>query len=247
MNQLRKNYITSIRETHSKQISDLCTRQFRYFLMGFCIFLFTFSSAVAQNGSIRDIDVFITESRLNMTCHFIQGFIDEDMRQTLSSGMSSTFNFQITIRYENGSNLRSQLDEIVIRYDIWEKQYLLFHHNQIHQFAGYPAFESFLADSLSFDLGPVKGIDAKKSFRVIVFFSPEKISSAQKERLNYWLANIADTEESAPGSEQESGFSIDLSKLFSVFLSKAPKAKVQQYKSGTFRIDTLRKNEKPAQ
>jgi hypothetical protein len=169
------------------------------------------------------------------------------MQQSLSSGMSNTFNFQIILKYDKGSIIRRRLTEVVIRYDIWEKQYLLFYADQLHQFSAYREFETFLHDSLSFDIGSTKGIDYKKPLSVIVFFSPEKISSTQKEKLNYWLTSDSDTKESAPGMEQESGFSIDLSKLFSVFLSDKPKSNLQQYKSAIFTIEKLRKNEKPAQ
>jgi len=219
----------------------------KYFYICLCIIFILIENTFAEDGSIRDLDIFITDNKLNVTCHFKQGFIDEDMRQTLASGMSSTFNFQINLKYENGSMIRRQIMEVAIRYDIWEKQYLLYYANQIDQFSVYQKFESFLYDSLTFDMGSVKGIDYKKSLGVIVFFSPEKISSAQKEKLNYWLTSNTDTKESAPGMEQESGFSIDLSRLFSVFLSDKPKTNIKQYKSGTFTIESLRKNEKPAQ
>ncbi|MEJ2545036.1 MAG: HAMP domain-containing protein, partial [Calditrichaceae bacterium] len=169
----------------------------RYFSICAIIGLIFVTNTFAQDGYIKNLDIFIAKNELNLICHFKSDFIDEDMRQTLSSGMSSTFNFQINLKYENGSVLRKQMVEVVIRYDIWEKQYLLFHNDQIHQFSTYEIFKSFLYDSLTFDLGSITGIDYKKSLRLIVFFSPEKISSAQKERLNYWLTDDSNTKESA--------------------------------------------------
>lgn len=236
-NSLLQNYHFQFRSTLANQI-------LKYFSICTIIMFVIFKDTFAQNGSIRNLEIFITDNALNTICHFKSGFIDEDMRQTLSSGMTSTFNFQINLKYENGNIIRNQMVEVAIRYDIWEKQYLIFYNNQIHQFSVYQTFESFLCDSLIFDLGSVNAIDNKKSLRLIIFFSPEKISPAQKEKLNYWLTSDAETEESAPGMEQESGFSIDLSKLFSVFLSDKPKTKLQQYQSKIFTIENLRKNEK---
>lgn len=206
-----------------------------------------FAKNFAQDESIRHLELFITDNELNSICHFKPGFIDEDTRQTLSSGLTSIFSFQINLKYENGNIIRNKMVEIAIRYDIWEKQYLLFDNNQIHQFSAYKIFESFLYDSLTFHLGSVKGIDYKKPLQVIVFFSLEKISSAQKEKLNFWLTSGAETKESSPGMEQESGFSINLSKLFSIFLSDKPKTNLQQYQSEIFTIEKLRKNEKSSQ
>ena len=206
-----------------------------------------FTNTFAQDGSIKSLDIFTVDNELNLICHFKPDFMDENIRQTLSSGMSSTFNFQFNLKYENGNVLRNQMVEVAIRYDIWEKQYLLFYNNKIHPFLTYQTFESYLSDSLTFDLGSMTGIDYKKSLRMIVFFSPEKISSAQKKKLNYWLTDNDNTKESAPGMEQESGFSIDLSRLFSLFLSDKPESSIQQFQYGPFSIEKLRKNEKPAQ
>lgn len=219
----------------------------RYFLIALFIVPFIFTNVNAQEKSIKNLDIYITDSNLKINCHFRQNFIDENMRQSLSSGMSNTFNFQINLKYDKGSTIRNRLTEVVIRYDIWEKQYLLFYADQIHQFSTYHKFETFLYDSLSFDMGSIKGIDYKKPLSVLIFFSPEKISKSQKEKLNYWLTGNTDTKESAPGLEQESGFSIDLSKLFSLFLSNKPSTNIEQFKSGSFTIENLRKNEKSTQ
>ena len=215
------------------------------FLIFICIFPLSFKNTIAQDRSIQDMTVYIDDSQLYVTCQFKREFIDENMQQSLSSGMSNAFNFQMNLKYDTGSIVRSQLTEVVIRYDIWEKQYLLFSANQIYQFSTYQQFELFLYDSLSFNLGSIRGLDHKKPLGVIVFFSPEKISTSQKEKLNYWLTGNTDTKESAPGLEQESGFSIDLSKLFSLFLSNKPKTSMEQFKTKIFTIENLRKNEKP--
>lgn len=240
-------YILFTKNGSSNFRSDFMNQFIRYLFVCICVILILFESIIAQDESIRNLELFITDNELNSICHFKSGFIDEDTRQTLSSGLTSTFNFQINLMYENGNIIRNQMVEVAIRYDIWEKQYLLFYNNQIHQFSEYQTFESFLYDSLTFHLGSVKGISYKKPLQVIVFFSPEKISSAQKEKLNFWLTSSAETKESAPGMEQESGFSIDLSKLFSVFLSDKPKTNLQQYQSKIFTIEKLRKNEKSSQ
>jgi hypothetical protein len=240
-------YYSLLQSYYNQYQSTLANQILKYFSICAVISLTLFQNTLAQNKSIRNLDIFIADNELNLICHFKSDFIDEDMRQTLSSGMSNTFNFQINLKYENGSVIRNHIVEVVIRYDIWEKQYLLFYKDQIQQFSTYQKFASFLYDSLTFDLGSIKGIDYKKPLQVIVFFSPEKISSAQKEKLNYWLTSNADTKESAPGMEQETGFSIDLSRLFSVFLSDKPKTNIQQYQSVIFNIENLRKNEKPAQ
>lgn len=243
MVQIRLIFKTYLREALNKLNPYGCLRN----VIGFSIIYLLINSAIAQSGSIRNVGAFLIQDTLHASCHFKQGFMDEDMQQTLSSGMSTTFNFQFNLKYEQGSTIRSMVQEVAVRYDIWEKRYLLFLNNRMHQFPDYPAFIAFLSDSVTFSLGPVYGIDLKKSLRMIVFFSPEKISSAQKAKLKYWLNNNAEVEESAPGSEQQSGFSIDLSGLFSVFLSNEPKSKMQKYQSGLFTIESLRNSEKPAQ
>lgn len=236
-----------IKNNIQKLSPGLIYQRLSYLFIGILLALIFRINSYAQTGSVQSLDINIKNNHILTGCHLKHNFIDDDLKQTLSSGMSSTFNFQINLKYENGSIIRSQLKEISVRYDIWEKQFLLYSNDHNKQFPDFKTFESFLYDSLSFDLGSVKGINNNKPIRVIVFFSPEKISSAQKEKLNYWLTSNADTRESSPGMEPESGFSIDLSKLFSVFLSDKTEKNIQQFKSEPFTIENLRKNEKPAQ
>ena len=245
MIQYKLNIFLILPEFFTKLQLGIFDRLSVYLIISFYIISISFTNIIAQDRSIQDMTVYIDHFQLYVTCQFKREFIDENMQQSLSSGMSNAFNFQINLKYDTGSIVRSQLTEVVIRYDIWEKQYLLFSANQIHQFSTYQQFELFLYDSLSFNLGSIRGLNHKKPLGVIVFFSPEKISTSQKEKLNYWLTGNTDTKESAPGLEQESGFSIDLSKLFSLFLSNKPKTSMEQFKTKIFTIENLRKNEKP--
>jgi hypothetical protein len=185
----------------------------------------------------------VSNNQLYASCRLSPGFFDDDMRESLLSGMSSNLNFQLTLSGADGSMLRSKMHNIQLRYDIWEKKYYIYNADEIHQFSEQNEFEIFLSDSLNLKLGSVKTLDKQKKLRIIVLFSPQKITHNQQKKLNYWLTNAGETEESKPGLESESGFSIDVSRLFSIFLRKKPAVKTLKFYSPFFNIQGLMTDE----
>lgn len=197
----------------------------------------------ADDNSSGFVEVSFVNGNLLAKCHFVNGFIDNDIKQTLSSGLTSNLNFHLKLQKNKEKVLRSKVEEVLIRYDIWEKKYLVFEPDGVKQFSDYTKFESFLYDSITINFGSVRGTPQEDLLQVVLLFSPEKISSAQKKKLNYWLTSESDTEESNPALESESGFSVDLSKLFSIFLSKKTSIKIREYHSPVFSLKSLRENE----
>jgi len=202
-----------------------------------------FLHAFADENSTGHVEISLINGNLLATCHFVNGFIDDDIKQTLSSGMTSNLNFHLKLQKNKGKVLRSKVEEYLIRYDIWEKKYLIFQPDGVKQFSDYTIFKSFLYDSVTINFGSITGTPKQELLQVVLLFSPEKISSAQKKKLNYWLTSESETKESNPALESESGFSVDLSKLFSIFLSKKPAIKIREYFSPVFSINSLRENE----
>jgi len=201
----------------------------------------------AQSEMNISVKPALIKNQVHVFCKLSPGFLDQDMRESLLSGMSRTLNFQLVLAGANGKIVRSNLQNIQLRYDIWEKNYQVFTSGKIHQFSGLAKFEVFLYDSLRFKLGNIRNIDRQKKLQVIVLFSPQKITNIQQKKLNYWLTKAGEAEESKPALEPESGFSIDLSRLFSIFMSKKPSVETLEFRSPLFTIQGLMKNEISAQ
>ena len=206
-----------------------------------------FHFGFAQNDPNISIKPAVIENQIYIFCKSSPGFLDQDMRESLLSGMSRTLNFQLILADANGKIIRSKLKAVQLRYDIWEKKYQIFSSGKIHHFSALAKFEVFLYDSLRFKLGNIRSLARQKKLQVVLLFSPQKITNIQQKKLNYWLTSTGETAESKPALEPESGFSIDLSRLFSIFMSKKPSVKTLEFRSALFTIQGLMNNEVSAQ
>jgi len=186
-------------------------------------------------------------NQLQAICKLSPGFFDQDMRESLRSGMSSTLNFRLILSDLKGKAIRSNIQNAQLRYDIWEKNYHISIQDQDYQFSKLSKFEIFLYDSLKFSLGHIHNLAKQKKLKISILFSPQKITHSQQKKLNYWLTGAGETEESKPALESESGFSIDLSRLFSIFMRKKPSVKILKFHSQPFSIQGLIRNEISAQ
>lgn len=205
------------------------------------LLFFTISASLlfARDGVIKSLNMRVEHDKLFVVCQFAD-LIDSGMQQSLASGMSSSLNFHIELRRINGNKLRTIDETVLLRYDIWEKKYRLRISNQEMVFKDIEHFKIFLNDSLSFNIGTLKGLSLDKKLQIILTLSPEKISVAQKKKLNYWLTSENETKTGQPSLKEESGFSINLSKLISLFISKEVNSNVHIFKSKSFTIQSLK-------
>jgi len=203
--------------------------------------------SAAQEKSIQSIRPAVKDGNLITSVHFQPGFFTEDMLQSISSGLSTSLNFSFNLQSADNKIIRTAAYEIVLKYDVWEKQYLLSGREGTHPFAELSRFKNFLLDSLQFNLGSVSTMDAQKPFSIVLLYSPEKISPAQQAKINNWLTGHSDSRENTPGIDGESGFSINITGLFSFFLGRKAESRVQQYNAGPYTIENLKINEITAQ
>jgi hypothetical protein len=194
----------------------------------------------AQENPIKSLEVKVNEDRLVIVGHF-SGLIDNEMKQTLASGLSSTLSFHLQLFNSRSKVLRKNNEAVYLRYNVWEKVYQVLTTTQEKYFDDIHHFENFLKDSLTFDMGKISKLPIDDKLRIVLSFSPEKISDSQKSKLNTWLVSEGEMNESKPALESESGFSVNLSNLISIFLSKKESQKIFLYKSTPFTIRALSK------
>lgn len=208
----------------------------------FSLMLFFSNPLSAQNGPVQSLEIYLSGDEIVTAGHFVN-VIDEDMRASLSSGLSSTLNILIRLMSMDNTQYRTVNEIIRLRYNVWEKVYDMSTSGQKKQFQSFTAIERFINDSLVFRLGSVTGIPPQKQLRIILTFSPEGISDSQKDRLNKWLLSEGEVKESQPAYDSESGFSINLSSLLTAFFRKKEDRSVYIYKSRVFTLNSLRKDE----
>ena len=194
----------------------------------------------AQNNPIKSVDVRIDNEYLVVVGHFT-GVINAEMKETLASGMSGMLHFQSKL-INSRFKVISQIEQnILLRYNVWEKMYSLHTAKTEYEFKNFKQFEQFINDSLVFYISFFKKLPADQKLQIILSFSPEKISASQKNKLNHWLKSEGEIKESKPALEAESAFSINLSNLISIFLKKKDDDRLYIYRSTPFTIQSLQK------
>lgn len=197
---------------------------------------------LASENPIRSVEITIEQESLLATGHF-SGLLTTEMRETLASGMSTSLNFQLKLINRRTQQVKQSLYTIFLRYNVWEKNYRLWSSLQDRTFKTAENFEYFLNDSLKFQIISIKNLSANDNFTFILYYSPQKISDNQKTKLNEWLKNEGEMNKGKPGQESESVFSINVSSLISIFLTKKNENSIHFFQTAPFTLQALKKHE----
>jgi len=213
-----------------------------YIKLTIVFLLISLSFSLAQENKIKSVEPKLIKDDIFVSCQF-NNLVDEEMMGTLASGMSLSLNFHLQLNRFPGETIYETSRLVKFRYNVWDKTYLLLYSGKQIQFTAYDSFKSFLYDSLSFKLTSARMLPKVGQLQFRLTFLPQKLSAYQKEKLDYWITNESETKESNPARESESGFSINLSRLISLFLDNKTEENLQEIKSAPFTIQSLRKNE----
>jgi len=196
----------------------------------------------AQNNNLKSIQPLIRSNNLAVSCKF-NNLISEALKETLASGMSTELNFHLQVKQTGSSVLWSGSKSVKIQYNVWEKNYSISRRMGRKTFSDYNSFQNFLHDSLIFNISGISRFPGSSKLQIILSFLPEKMTAGQKQKLDYWIENESVTRERSPAGESESGFSINLSRLITMFFDKSKNSKMQRIRSAPFTIKSLRDNE----
>ena len=200
------------------------------------ILLFMFSSGIfCQSNFIDSVQLISTNDILTIQPK-LNNFIDDEILDAVNSGMKVTFHFYTELFDAKKNQIDNQENLIQVRNDIWENQYTISGYKFLKKFKEFENFKKFLLDSIQFEMPTKTKIDLNKQLQLIMTFSPQKISTSQKERIRSWLKN--------EDNDSESTLSLNLSKLISFFMSDEKKENFSVYKSEIFTIKSVKSNEK---
>ncbi|MBN1350120.1 hypothetical protein JXJ21_11965 [candidate division KSB1 bacterium] len=204
----------------------------------FIVALMHFAPCSARDNPLVSVEPRIQSERLAAIGHFTQ-LIDAEMKETLASGMSNTLNFYLKLVDADSKEIIRRGESVALRYNVWEKIYYLRNAGTEARFMQFTSFEAFINDSLTFNLGSIKLFPPDRELRIIFTFSPKKLSDTQKSKLNSWLISGGDIDQSKPARESESTFSINLSRLISMFFSNKERNEIYLQTSKPFTIRSL--------
>jgi len=210
------------------------------------ILFFSYSDMNAQEININHIDLFVKDNVLFTRLH-IRNFFDENMNESIASGMSRKFNFQFELYKTDQKRIFNHIETISLKYDVWERIYLLNTEEEEKQFNNIEKFVFFFSDSTIFNLGNINNINPNDRLQLFIIFSQQKMSERQQNELKSWIAQDAKTSESQPALETNQSFSINISKLLSLFFSREDIADLYIYKSPSFTLKSLDENENTPQ
>jgi hypothetical protein len=211
---------------------------------GLYLILFFLSLKIinAQDTNIHHVDLFIKNNVLFTRLH-LQNFFDQNMKETIASGMSRRFNLKFELFRVDQKPLYSRSESLILKYDVWERIYLLNTAGFEKQFDDFEKFMFYISDSTVFSLGNTNRVDQNESLQLYVIFSHQEISEHQQKEIKSWIAHDAETIESQPGLETNQSFSINISKLLSLFFSRESFADLHIYKSPSFTLKSIYENE----
>ena len=199
----------------------------------------------AQEAKIKSIKPFLQNKKLVVKTVF-ENLLNEDLTDGLASGMARTLNFRFDLIQKNGKKIEEFNRVVKLRYDVWEDIYFLTKRKQRNQFSQFEKLNHFLNDSLSFTLLSSNRLSYEKSMQVVMYFSPENISEAQKRKLEYWMDDEKGLEKKTNSDGNQSAFSINLSTIISLFTSQGSPKNATIGRSIIFTIKSLKLNENPS-
>ncbi len=212
--------------------------------IGLLIFAFIFSGGMlnAQTIHIKGIDLF-TENNVLFTRLHLQNFFDERITESIASGMSRRIEIQLELFTDDRKSHFNRIESPSLRYDVWERIYLYRSSSTEKQFDNFEKFKHFVSDSMMFRVNSLDQLSQNDQYQLYVVFSQVEITERQQKELKSWITRDAQTTESQPAQETDQGFSINISKLLSLFFSSKSSTDFYVYKSPFFTIKSLDKYE----
>jgi hypothetical protein len=200
----------------------------------------------AQALHIERIDLF-TEGNVLFTRLHLQNFFDQRITESIASGMSRRIEIQFELVRNDRKSYFNRIESLSLRYDVWERIYLYRTASTERQFDNFEKFKHFVSDSMSFSLSSLSQLNQNEQYQLYVIFSQVEITERQQKELKSWITRDAQTTESQPAQETDQGFSINISKLLSLFFSSKSSADLNVYKSPFFTLKSLDNHENTAQ
>jgi hypothetical protein len=230
------------------QINRIREQLINFRLISLFLLALVFSGSVlqAQSMQIQRIDLFTKNNVLFSRLH-VQNFFDEGLTESIASGMSRRIEIQLELVRNDRKSYFNRIESLNLKYDVWERIYLYKSASTQRQFDNFENFKHFVSDSMQFRLSSLTQLNQDEQYQLYVIFSQVEITETQQKELKSWIARDAQTSESQPAQETDQGFSINISRLLSLFFSGKSSDDFYVYKSPFFTLKSLDDYENTAQ
>lgn len=144
-----------------------------------------------------------------------------NIRQTLLSGLPVLIELGTGLKTENGARLVQRLDKYRLTYDIWEDQFLQESATTMDHFTTLDALSRWWNPRENLPVAPLKALPAGTRLVLTVDLRVILLTRTQGQQLKDWIINTNETEEELPTASRDTGFKLDLMRLFSLLFSRS--------------------------
>ncbi|MGH7596539.1 MAG: DUF4390 domain-containing protein [bacterium] len=184
----------------------------------FLLFLLA-TETTAQAPRVVSVIVKPVEQHLTVSVQLADIFSPK-IANTIRSGLPAVIRFDFRIVEEPNREARRIMRSVRILYDVWSERYRIAVNGREQIVSTFAEMEKFCAGFEAEKFLPLAQLSPTKTYRLRLQVAVIPISAKQDQQLRDWLEASDATEESAPGEERATGFSLNLSKLVSFFWGK---------------------------
>ncbi len=210
----------------------------------FCLLSFSgWAYLLAGDGNIIKVDQIVpqlNQGYLTVSADF-QNLFSEKIIGTIQSGLPSIVQIEIKlVATENKQIVRRQI-VCSISYNIWQERYSIIYEDTAEIYSDFTEARKRSSHLKNVTLITSKFLNKKLNYNIQIRVSIIPISSRQSDKINDWLLDPNQTEESLASDERASGFKLNLSNLVSLFVGGKKRSRYSSdwYSSKTFRISDL--------
>lgn len=199
------------------------------------------SQMFAQNSpEVRDVRPFIRGDSL--LCSFAcPGLFSGSIKQTLLSGLPVLVELQPRLEGDNLAEGSVPSGKYQLSYDIWEDQFTMQSAGGKHTFSSLDALQAWWNPLAELALLSLNKLKNASEFRLEINLRVILLTRSQSKKMKNWVLNAAETEENIPSMNRDTGFTLNLNQVVSLFLNKSDigESFEVQGKSELFKIDDL--------
>ncbi len=177
------------------------------------------SKTTAQAPRVVSISAKPVEQHLAISVQLADLFSPK-IANTIRSGLPAVIRFDFRLIEEPNREARQITRSLRILYDVWSERYRIAVNGQEQIASTFAEMEKFCTGFAEQKFFPLNRLSPQGTYKLRLQVAVIPISAKQDQQLRDWLEASDATEESAPGEDRATGFSLNLSKLVSFFWGK---------------------------
>lgn len=168
---------------------------------------------------ISDIQVYQVHD--SVKCSFrIPDLFSGDVEETLLSGLPVLIEERYLYQGEQNKTINTRIHKFRITYDIWEDLFTLEQASGFHQFPDLDSLTRWWNPREEVFLSSVSRLENVGEAFLTIRVRIVLLSRAEGEKLKDWIFHSQETEESLPTQNRDTGFTLNLNRLLSIFFRK---------------------------